>query len=90
MSDSCSGNTVYTHSVAKVMISIPDVLLERIDAHAQAERETRSGFLRRLAERELSADDRHRGDEVARLLDSATGNFGGDAAALIREDRQSH
>ena len=28
------GNTLYTHSVAKVMISIPDDLLERLDAHA--------------------------------------------------------
>ena len=31
-----AGNTVYTHPVAKVMISIPDKLLERLDARAQA------------------------------------------------------
>ena len=35
------------------MISIPDNLLERLDARARANRETRSGFLRRLVEREL-------------------------------------
>src|ERR1044072_9464478 len=51
-----SGNTVYTHPVAKVMPSIPDDLLDRLDAQARANRETRSGFLRRLAERELDAE----------------------------------
>jgi metal-responsive CopG/Arc/MetJ family transcriptional regulator len=76
--------------VAKVMISIPDALLERIDSRARAGRETRSGFLRRLAERELTAGEGHRRDEVVRLLDLATGSFGGDAATLIREDRRSH
>jgi metal-responsive CopG/Arc/MetJ family transcriptional regulator len=84
------GNTVYTHPVAKVMISIPDDLLERLDAQARVNRETRSGFLRRLAERELTADDRRRREEVERLLDLATAPMGGDAARLIREDRESH
>jgi metal-responsive CopG/Arc/MetJ family transcriptional regulator len=42
--------------MAKVMISMPDDLLDRLDAQARANRETRSGFLRRLAERELDAD----------------------------------
>jgi metal-responsive CopG/Arc/MetJ family transcriptional regulator len=37
--------------VAKVMISMPDDLLDRLDAQARANRETRSGLLRRLAER---------------------------------------
>lgn len=72
------------------MISLPDDLLARIDAHVESEHATRSGFLRNLAERELSADDRRRGARVAELLDAATGHFGGDAAALIREDRESH
>ena len=40
------------------MISIPDNLLERLDAQARANRETRSGFLQRVAERELDADER--------------------------------
>jgi metal-responsive CopG/Arc/MetJ family transcriptional regulator len=84
------GNTVYTYPMAKVMISIPDDLLERLDAQAQANRETRSGYLRRLVERELKADEGRRREEVARLLDLATAPMGGDAAKLIREDRESH
>lgn len=85
-----SGNTIYTHPVAKVMISMPDDLLEQLDARARANRETRSGFLRRLAERELIADEDRRRAEVERLLDLATAPMGGDAAKLIREDRDSH
>lgn len=84
-----TGNTVYTHPVAKVMISIPDDLLERLDAQASANRETRSGFLRRLAERELS----ERGDRRRKRLEDLLGapvHMGGDAAKLIREDRESH
>jgi uncharacterized protein (DUF2384 family) len=86
------GNTVYTHSVAKVMISIPDDLLGRIDAQAQANQETRSGYLRRLAERELMNDQAQRRQELVELLDKATvrGGMGGEAARLIREDRESH
>ncbi len=84
-----SGNTVYTFPVAKVMISMPDDLLERLDARARANRETRSGLLRRLAEHELGVDDRRRA-EVERLLDLATAPMGGEAAKLIREDRESH
>jgi HicB_like antitoxin of bacterial toxin-antitoxin system len=86
-----SGNTVYTPPVAKVMISIPDSLLERLDAQARASRETRSGFLQRLAERELESADSHRRDEVVRLLDLIGPlDLGVDAAQLIREDRESH
>lgn len=74
------------------MISIPDDLLERIDARARANRETRSGFLRRLAEREVEVADRHMRDEVERLLaEIGTVDLGGvSAAQLVREDRESH
>ncbi len=78
------------------MISIPDPLLERVDARASAAGETRSGFLQRLAERELEAADRHDDAEVGRLLDSLNIEVpkghpsGGDIARLIREDRESH
>jgi metal-responsive CopG/Arc/MetJ family transcriptional regulator len=74
------------------MISMPDDLLERLDARARANRESRSGLLRRLAEEELRADAARRRREVAELLDKATvsGGMGGDAAQLIREDRESH
>lgn len=85
-----SGNTVYTHPVAKVMISMPDDLLDRLDAQARANRETRSGFLRRLAERELDVARSREREELEELLDNATAPFGGDSARLIREDRESH
>jgi metal-responsive CopG/Arc/MetJ family transcriptional regulator len=85
-----SGNTVYTNLVAKVMISMPDDLLDRLDAQARANRETRSGLLRRLAERELAGGEDRRHAEIERLLDLATAPMGGDAAKLIREDRESH
>lgn len=85
-----SGNTVYTHPVAKVMISIPDELLDRLDAQARANRETRSGFLRRLTERELDAALTRKREELEELLDKATAPMGGEAARLIREDRESH
>ena len=83
-----SGNTVYTRPVAKVMISIPDDLLERLDAQARANRETRSGFLRRLAERELRSGEAKRRKEIEDLLGPPV-DLGGDAARLIREDRES-
>jgi hypothetical protein len=83
------GNTVYTHPVAKVMISIPDDLLERLDAQARADHETRSGLLRRLVERELSVENARRRKEFEELLGPPV-DLGGDAAKLIREDRESH
>lgn len=90
MTTTALGNTVYTRPVAKVMISIPDDLLTRLDALAWEKHETRSGFLQRLAERELQADLEDRSKEVARLLDLATAPMGGEGAKLIREDRESH
>jgi hypothetical protein len=83
------GNTVYTHPVAKVMISIPDDLLERLDARARANRETRSGFLRSLVERELTVEETRRREEFEALLGPPV-DLGVDAATLIREDRESH
>jgi metal-responsive CopG/Arc/MetJ family transcriptional regulator len=76
--------------MAKVMISVPDDLLARIDAHVQAEHATRSGFLQRLAERELRGELVNRRRTIEQLLDVATGHYGGDAAKVIREDRESH
>jgi HicB_like antitoxin of bacterial toxin-antitoxin system len=89
------GNTVYTQPMAKVMISMPDVLLERIDAQAKAGGETRSGFLQRLAESELEATNAQKRIEIEHLLDELRAEFRNDephvdAAQLIREDRESH
>ncbi len=83
------GNTGYTRVVAKVMISIPDDLLERIDAQVDAEHATRSGFLQRLAERELAESGRQRRRRIEELLGEPV-RLGGDSAKLIREDRESH
>jgi metal-responsive CopG/Arc/MetJ family transcriptional regulator len=71
------------------MISITDDLLERLDAQAGANRETRSGFLRRLVERELSTENSRRRKEFEELLGPPV-DLGGDAAKMIREDRESH
>jgi len=75
-----------------VMISIPDKLLERLDARARETSETRSGFLQRIAQRELERAERHDREEIGRLLDQIQPlDFGGvSAAQLIREDRESH
>jgi len=81
-------NTIYTNPVAKVMISIPDKLLERIDAHTRASHETRSGFLQRIAEREIAAGEDERGKQIEQLLGPPV-SMGGEAARLIREDRES-
>lgn len=88
------GNTVYTHPVAKVMISIPDELLERVDLRAKAAGETRSGFLQRLAEAELESRDAADRAEARRLFELIKADFREgephyDAARLIREDRDS-
>jgi predicted CopG family antitoxin len=91
-----AGNTVYTHPVAKVMISISDELLERLDLRAKEVGESRSGFLQRLVEREVDAGERRRREEINRLLDEVRIEIPADrpdlldVAQLIREDRESH
>lgn len=74
--------------MAKVMVSLPDDLLERIDAHARAGHATRSGFLRELAERELAAEAKQGATEIEELLGDPV-PLGGTATELIRHDRRS-
>ena len=81
-------NTSYTRCVAKVMVSLPDDLLERIDARARAGHATRSGFLRELAERELAVEARQGRAEIEKLLGDPV-PLGGDTVKLIRHDRRS-
>lgn len=89
-------NTVYTRPVAKVMISIPDKLLERLNRRAEQTGETRSGLLQRLAEREVRSAEGRRREEINRLLDQihielpADDPEAWDVVRLIREDRESH
>ncbi|MGD9736078.1 MAG: type II toxin-antitoxin system HicB family antitoxin [Solirubrobacterales bacterium] len=92
------GYTGYARPVAKVLVSLPDDLLERIDARARSRHESRSGYLRHLAERDLPSEEKRRA-EVKRLMGLIRADFteeelsGGappvDAAQLIREDRES-
>ena len=88
-------NTVYTRPVAKVMISIPDKLLERLDLRAKEVGESRSGFLQHLVECEVEAAERRRREEINRLLDEVRIEVPADkpelldVVQLIREDRDS-
>lgn len=70
------------------MISLPDTLLEQIDAFARQRGTTRSGFLRELAERELAADDAARKERIRRLL-ANPGNHGGGTVEFIKQMRRS-
>jgi len=96
MPTGASGNTVYTHPVAKVMISIPDKLLERLDLRAKEAGESRSGFLQHLVEREVEVSELRRREELNRLWDEVRIEVPADrpelldVAQLIREDRNSH
>lgn len=96
MSVSTTGHTGYTRGVAKVLVSIPDELVRKIDASAKARGESRSGYLRRLAERELEEDERRGREEANEIFDRIRAEFGDEndepppnAAQLIREDRNS-
>jgi hypothetical protein len=82
-----AGNTVYPDDVAKVLISIPDDLLSRIDEFAKRSKETRSGFLQRLAERELATDNARRKKEFEELLGPPL-HLGGETVRKIKEGRE--
>jgi metal-responsive CopG/Arc/MetJ family transcriptional regulator len=82
--------------MAKVLVSLPDELLREIDAQAKASGETRSGYLRRLAEADFENEERRGREEAKRLMDLIRADFGDEkdepppnAAQLIREDRDS-
>jgi hypothetical protein len=82
-----AGHTVYPEDVAKVLISIPDDLLGRIDEFAKRSKETRSGFLQRLAERELAADNARRKKEFEELLGPPL-HLGGETVRKVKEGRE--
>jgi metal-responsive CopG/Arc/MetJ family transcriptional regulator len=74
--------------MAKVMISLPDPLLEALDAEVGRRQTTRSALLQDAARRELGLLRRDR-DEVLADLDALSSSWQGpvDAAALVRADR---
>jgi hypothetical protein len=82
-----AGNTVYPLDVAKVLISFPDDLLGRIDEYAKRTAETRSGFLQRLAESEIAADNARRKKEFEDLLGPPL-HLGGNTVQKIKEGRE--
>ncbi len=74
--------------MAKVMISLPDSLLERIDMHVRAKRTTRSAYLRELAERDLDTEDAARRERIRELLKNP-GHHPGGTEEFIRQMRDS-
>jgi metal-responsive CopG/Arc/MetJ family transcriptional regulator len=74
--------------MAKVMISLPDELVGRIDEQARRRGTTRSGLLRELAERELANDVEVRRRGVRELLAAAIPH-GGDNARHVRDQRRA-
>ncbi len=74
--------------MAKVMVSLPDDLLARLDDQARRRGTSRSGLLRELAERELLIDSADRRRRIARALADAAPH-GGDNAAAVREQRRA-
>ena len=74
--------------VAKVFISIPDDLLQRVDREAQRRGTSRSAFLQQAARRELGWPDPESIDAAitrGREALAATGRF--ESAELLRSDR---
>jgi len=75
--------------MAKVMISIPDALLQMLDAEAERRRTSRSALLQSATRRELGLAQRSRESLLADLDELSRGWSGPvDAVALIRADRQ--
>jgi Arc/MetJ-type ribon-helix-helix transcriptional regulator len=77
-------------TVKKVMISLPNELLERIDRAAAERRTSRSAFLREAARRELGWPDPVAIDaalERARAALADAGRF--ESAELIRAERDA-
>jgi predicted transcriptional regulator len=77
--------------MAKVLISMPDDLLERIDREANARGSNRSRFLQDAARRELgwpSSDTLEAA--LARGREALAGVGGFESAELIREQRLAH
>lgn len=95
MALSTVGHTGYTPPVAKVLVSIPEELLREIDFRANELGESRSGYLRRLAEEDVEKAEQRNREKAKRIMDSIRAEFRDDeppidAAKMVREDRESH
>jgi plasmid stability protein len=80
------GNTGYTQPMAKVMISLPDDVLARIDAQATEHGTTRSATIRELAEAGLGERQQRLSERMAALEGHATAH-GGHAVDELKADR---
>jgi metal-responsive CopG/Arc/MetJ family transcriptional regulator len=74
--------------MAKVMVSFPDELLQRLDRSARERGATRSALLQQLAAQHLALDEGTRSTRIEGLLD-APGHYGGGGAGEVRRDRRS-
>jgi metal-responsive CopG/Arc/MetJ family transcriptional regulator len=72
--------------VAKVMISLPDDLLARLDAQAAERGSTRSATIRDLAEAALGERERLLAERMRELDGRATGH-GGDVVGALKAGR---
>jgi len=72
--------------VAKVMISLPDELLARVDARASEQCSTRSATLREFAERALGERERLLAQRMAEIDANTTGH-GGNVAEQLKAER---
>ncbi len=76
--------------MAKVLVSVPDELLERIDREAERRRSSRSAFLRQAARRELGWPDPLALDAaLARGRAALAGTEAFESADVIRSERDS-
>jgi len=76
--------------MAKVMISIPDDDLKRIDAEVARRGTSRSALLRKAALSELDRPRPGRGSEALRRGQALVAELPvGDSVALIRDDRDN-
>ena len=76
--------------MSKVLISVPDDLLQRIDREAMVRGTTRSRFLEEAARRELGWPAPEELDTAVTRAREALASYGTfESADLIREDREA-
>lgn len=76
--------------IAKVLISVPDDLLQRIDTEAKRRQRSRSAFLQEAARRELGWSDPGTIDTALARARAALAGIGRlEAAEVIRSERDA-
>lgn len=78
--------------MAKVMVSLPDDLLQAVDAEARRRGTTRSGLLRELAEENLRRRSVRRAARIAEIAEMHGGisGHGGNVAEVVKATRPDH